>query len=99
MEKLRQNAAGGCAMIILGDVPVGRRGFGPSLYTKKGFAHYQMLTETIHRENCRVCAQLHQSDSNWKAMVKYLPGVLRRKISMEQLRPLLNEAVGPYISA
>lgn len=98
MEKLRQNAAGGCAMIILGDVPVGRRGFGPSLYTKKGFAHYQMLTETIHRENCRVCAQLHQSDSNWKAMVKYLPGVLRRKISMEQLRPLLNEAVGPYIS-
>lgn len=98
VEKLRQIAAGGCAMIILGDVPVGRRGFGPSLYTKKGFAHYQMLTETIHRENCRVCAQLHQSDSNWKAMVKYLPGVLRRKISMEQLRPLLNEAVGPYIS-
>lgn len=38
LERLRQIAAGGCAMIILGDVPVLPHGFGPSLYTKKGRA-------------------------------------------------------------
>lgn len=35
VEKLRQNAAGGCAMIILGDVPVGRRGFGRPCIPKR----------------------------------------------------------------
>ena len=32
-ERLRRIAAGGCAMIIVGDVPVLPHGFGPSLYT------------------------------------------------------------------
>ena len=35
LEKIRQIAAGGCAMVILGDVPVRRFGFGQSLYTRK----------------------------------------------------------------
>ena len=47
-------------MIILGDVPVGHHGFGPSLYTKKGFAFYQRIIEAVHAEGCLVCAQLHQ---------------------------------------
>lgn len=98
LERLRKIAAGGCAMIIIGDVPVGKHGFGPSLYSKKGFAWYAQLTKTIHQEGCRVCAQLHQSDSNVKAMIKYVPGVLTKRISMEQLRPLLNQEVGPYIT-
>ncbi len=85
-------------MIILGDVPVGKHGFGPSLYTKKGFAYYKLLVDTVHREGCKVCAQLHQSDSNLKAMVKYIPGVLTGRISREELRPLLNQQVGPYIT-
>lgn len=34
-EKIRQIAAGGCAMVILGDVPVARFGFGQSLFTSK----------------------------------------------------------------
>ena len=98
IARLRRIAAGGCAMIVLGDVPVGSHGFGPSLHTKKGFAHYQAIAEAVHGEGCRLCAQLHQSDSNIKAMLKYVPGVLTKRISPEELRPLLNQQVGPYIS-
>ena len=98
LERMRTISAGGCAMIIIGDVPVSKHGFGPSLYTKKGRALYQELARIVHGEGCLLCAQLHQSDSNLKAMLKYVPGVLGKKISMEQLRPLLNEEVGPYIT-
>lgn len=97
-EKLRQIAAGGCAMIIIGDVPVGKSGFGHSLYKKKGFAYYQKLASIAHEHHCKICAQLHKSDSDLKAMLKYIPGILSKKITMEQLRPLLNAQVGPYIS-
>lgn len=96
-ERLRQIAAGGCALIWIGDVPVGR--FGPgSLFSKKGFARYQRLAEIIHSEGCLVGAQLHQSDADIKGMLKYIPGLLTKKISMAQLRPLLNAQVGPYIT-
>ena len=98
LARLRAIAAGGCAMIILGDIPVGKHGFGPSLYTEKGRAFYRELARMVHEEGCMLCAQLHQSDSNLKAMLKYVPGVLTKRISMEQLRPLLNEEVGPYIT-
>ena len=98
LERLRKIAAGGCAMIIVGDVPVLPHGFGPSLYSKKGFAYYKALADTVHAEGCKICAQLHQSDSNLKAMIKYIPGVLTKRISMEELRPLLNQQVAPYIT-
>ena len=98
IARLRAIAKGGCAMIILGDVPVGQHGFGLSLYSKKGFAFYQRIAEAVHAENCLLCAQLHQSDSNIKAMLKYIPGVLTKKISPADLRPLLNQQVGPYIT-
>lgn len=98
VERLRRIAAGGCAMIIIGDVPVLPHGFGPSLYSRKGAAFYRAVTDAVHQEGAKVCAQLHQSDSNLKAMVKYLPGVLTKRISMEELRTLLNQEVGPYIT-
>ena len=97
-EKIRKIAAGGCAMIIVGDVPVGKSRFEKSLFDKKGFAYYQKLTELVHGYDCRICAQLHQSDSNMLAMLKYVPGVLTKKISMQELRPLLNAEVAPYIT-
>ena len=50
IARLRAIAKGGCAMIILGDVPVGQHGFGLSLYSKKGFAFYQRIAETVHAE-------------------------------------------------
>lgn len=97
-EKLRQLAAGGCAMIIIGDVPVSKQIHGHSLCTKKEFAYYQKLVSIAHEQNCKICAQLFQSDSDLKSMLKYIPGVLSKKISMEELRTLLNAQVGPYIS-
>ena len=97
-KKIEDIAAGGCAMIIIGDVPVLPTGFGHSLYSKKGFAHYQKLTEIVHRHGCLICAQLHQSDANLKGMIKYNPGVLSKKIKPQELRPLLNAQVAPYIS-
>lgn len=99
IEKLRRIAAGGCAMIIVGDVPVLPHGFAPSLYTRKGMEFYKALTSAVHSENCLVCAQLHQSDSNIRGMLKYVPGILSHKISAQQMRGLLNDEVGPYITA
>ena len=81
-------------MIIIGDVPVLPHGFGPSLYSKKGMAFYRAVADAVHREGCMLCAQLHQSDSDLKAMLKYVPGVLTKRISMEELRPLLHQQVG-----
>lgn len=98
LERLRKIAAGGCAMIIIGDVPVLPHGFGPSLYTEKGRKVYRQMADIAHEYGCKLCAQLHQSDSNLKGMIKYIPGVLTKRISMEELRPLLNEQVGPYIT-
>ena len=98
VERLKRIAAGGCAMIVIGDVPVMPSRFVPSLYDKKGFQFYRTLADAVHREGCKLCAQLHQSDSNFKAMVKYIPQVAAGKISREELRPLLNQQVGPYIT-
>lgn len=99
LQKIEQIASGGCAMIIIGDVPVSKTSFGMSLYNKKGFSHYQKLAEIAHAHGCKICAQLFQSDSNIKGMLKYVPGVLTKKISMKELRRLLNEQVGQYISS
>lgn len=98
-KKIDQIARGGCAMIIIGDVTVSKTLFGRSLYSKKGFAHYKKLTEIAHLHGCKICAQLFKSDANMKAMLKYVPGVLTKKISMEELRNLLNDQVGKYISS
>ena len=50
-EKIRRIAAGGCAMIIVGDVPVGKSHFGKSLFDKKGFAFYEKVIGIA----CRLC--------------------------------------------
>lgn len=97
-EKLRRIAAGGCAMMVIGDVPAGKVKYGHSLYSKGGFAYYKQLVELAHDQDCKICAQLHQSDSNFKSMIKYIPGIMSKKISMEELRPILNAQVGPYVS-
>lgn len=96
-DKLQRIASGGCAMVILGDVPVAKHG-ARSLHSRKGFDQYHELCQRLHAEGCLVCAQLHQSDSNWKAMVKYVPGVLTKKITMADLRPLLNAQVGKLVT-
>lgn len=97
LARLRAIAAGGCAMIILGDVPVARHGFG-SLFDKKTAAFYRQIADAVHAEGCKLCAQLHQSDSDLKGMLRYIPGVLTGRISKQELRGLLNAQVGPYIT-
>lgn len=97
-RKIEAIAAGGCAMIIIGDVPVLPVRFGHSLYSKKGFAHYRKLADLAHRHNCLICAQLHQSDTNVRGMLKYIPGILTKRITPQELRPLLNAQVSPYIT-
>ena len=96
-EKLRRIAAGGCALLWIGDVPVGKKGVG-SLFAQRGFARYQRLVEIIHREGCLAGAQLHQSDSDPRAIAKCIPGMLMRRITPDQMRQRLNEAAGPYIT-
>lgn len=96
--KLRQIAAGGCAMIIIGDVPVEQTAYGNSLGSEAGFAYYKELCAAVHNEGCKICAQLHQSDSDMAYMKALMPDVQSGKISVAQLRPLLSARVGPYVS-
>lgn len=86
-------------MIIIGDVPVLPQSFGPSLYTKKGSAFYQELARRVHAHGCRLCAQLHQSDTQFGGIWKYLPGLVTGKITRDQLRQKVNVATGPYITS
>ena len=99
LAKLESIAAGGCAMIIIGDVPVSQGKMGPTLFSKQGFARYQTIAETVHKHGCLLCAQLHQSDTNMKGMFKYIPQMLTGKVSQMDLRRLMNEETGRYISA
>ena len=62
LERIEKIAAGGCGMIIIGDVPVLSMPFGNNLYTESGFAFYEKLAETAHKYDCKICAQLHQDD-------------------------------------
>ena len=98
LARMQAIAAGGCAMVIVGDVPVLPHGFGPSLYSRKGQALYRTLADRVHQQGCKLCAQLHQSDSDLKGMLRYLPGALTGRISAQELRRLLNAQVGPYIT-
>ena len=86
LAEIRRLAEGGCAMLIIGDVPVGKSKFEKSLFDAKGFAFYQQIVEIAHKADCKVCAQLHQSDSNMLAMLKYIPAVLAKKLTPDQLR-------------
>ena len=98
LAEIRRLAEGGCAMLIIGDVPVGKSRFEKSLFDAKGFAFYQQIVEIAHKADCKVCAQLHQSDSNMLAILKYIPAVLAKKVTPDQLREKLNAEVEPYIT-
>lgn len=63
LDKIQKIARGGCAMIIIGDVPAVRFGTQPFLYEPEGFRYYQRLAQTVRRENCKICAQLYLPDS------------------------------------
>lgn len=97
-KKIEEIAKGGCAMIIIGDVPVSKSVFNQSLFTNKGYKHYQRLVKIAHDHDCKICAQLHQSDTVMSALVKYIPSLIIGKVSMKDLRDLANKETGKYIS-
>ena len=97
-EKIREIAAGGCAMMIIGDVPVGKSRFGPSLFSDRGFAFYRELARIAHEYDCRLCAQLHQNDTVMTGMFRYLPGLIRGKYSRADLKTLMIGQTGDYIT-
>lgn len=99
LTKLRRIAAGGCAMIIIGDVPVSAGRFAPTLFSDKGFNYYRQIAETVHSCDCRLCAQLHQNDTVFSGMFRYLPQMLRGKLSRADLRELMNQKTGDYITS
>ncbi len=68
LERIEKIAAGGCGMIIIGDVPVLSMPFGNNLYTESGFAFYEKLAGTAHKYGCKICAQLHQDDTDFGAL-------------------------------
>lgn len=99
LERLGIIAAGGAAMLVIGDVPVLRHSlFAKSLYSTKGFEFYRRVTEVIHKNGAKACAQLHVSDSDIKGMLRYVPGMLMKRITPDRLRELMNERTGPYIT-
>lgn len=98
-DRIRAIAAGGCAMMIIGDVPVGPSKFAPTLFSKKGFAFYQRLAEIAHTYDCKLCAQLHQNDTVFSGLIKYIPKMLTGKVTQADLRILMNEQTGDYITS
>ena len=99
VHRLEEIAAGGCAMIIIGDVPVSSSKIIPTLFSAKGFALYQRIAETVHKHDCLLCAQLHQSDTNMKGMFKYIPKMLTQKVHPIDLHSIMNEETSRYISS
>lgn len=97
-EKIRAIAKGGCAMIILGDVPVSNSKFGFSLFSKQGVAYYREIAEIVHAYDCKLCAQLHQSDSPMQKMFKYIPQMLTGKVKKSDFRTIMNKETGNYIT-
>lgn len=97
LKKLGDIARGGVSLITIGDVDA-MPGLGISLYSKKGMAYYREIVDCIHENGAKACAQLHMSDANWKAMIKYIPKALTKKITGDDLRNLLNEEAKKYIN-
>lgn len=63
LKKYEDIAAGGCAMIVIGDVPVCHIGKEPKLFDCNGAAYYRKLVGIAHAHDCKVSAQLYLSDS------------------------------------
>ena len=97
-DEIRRLASGGAAMIIIGDVPVGKSFITKPIVKKKGFKFYKEICDIAHEYDCKIAAQLHQDDSDMKGMMKALPGMLIKKASKDDIRKKLNDLTSAYIS-
>ena len=98
-KAIEEIAKGGVGLIIIGDVPVLKSPFMPSLYTKSGFKYYETLANIAHKYDAKICAQLHESDTNLKAMFKYMPKLMLGKIKASDLNKYMNLETSKYISS
>ena len=98
MEKIESIAKGGVSLIIIGDVPVGHTTLQECLFSRSGFNHYKEITTICHKYDCKVAAQLHRNDTQFQALFKYIPKLLRKKITENEVRQLVNLETGKYIS-
>lgn len=93
--KLKAIAAGQTALIILPDIPVLGAG---SLQNHRTFAAYHQLIQQLHAEGCKVSAQLHLSDTNFKVMLKSVPALFTHKLSADQLRQKVNDSAAVTVN-
>lgn len=98
-DRIKAIASGGCAMIIIGDVPVSNSKFGPTLFSKYGFNFYKKTAQIAHEYDCKICAQLHQNDTVMKGMFKYIPKLIKGEYTRSDLKELMNAQTGEYISS
>ena len=90
-------AKGDVAMIIIGDVPVSKSPFLPSFYTKRGYKFYKQIIEISHKYGCKVAAQLHESDTNMHRLMKVMPKLMSKKVTLEEKLALKNKVTSDYI--
>ena len=98
IQRIGSIASGGAALVIIGDVPVRKSRFVPSLQTKKGFNLYEKLNEAIHEGGARSCAQLHEDDTVMKGMSKYMWKMVTGKMGMAELMEAMNVEISRMIS-
>ena len=96
VQKIAQIAAGGAALIVIGDVGVHPSPI--SLHSRRGFLRYRRLCEAAHANGALVSAQLHLSDSSFRPLFRFIPGLLTKKISSQDMRRLLNDTVRDTIT-
>ena len=66
LTRLRQIARGGCAMIIIGDVPASPWSVEPSLYKEEGFAYYAQLADAVHTRRTVVSVRSCICQTRWQ---------------------------------
>lgn len=97
-HKIRQIVQGGAGLIITGGLSVIPRRGRDSLYSSKGFAFYQSLTEMVHKQGAKICAQLYVPRTSLPVPFYRLPALALGRISAPELFLLRRKALTRKIS-
>ncbi|MEG1547463.1 MAG: NADH:flavin oxidoreductase [Clostridia bacterium] len=97
LQTIKRIADGGCAMMTIGDVSVAKKQYS-SIYNKDGVAYYQKLIAAAHENGCKISAQLYYPEPTPKGLLRYIPDILTKKITKQELNLLRSGKVPPYIN-
>ena len=78
-------ARGGTAMIVIGDVPVLKKPISVLYGSGKDFSVTAGSRKRFTKTAPLAAAQLHMSDSQFRSLIKYLPGMITGKIKPEEI--------------